>query len=147
MVKSRVRDGSQWSALNEAFFRTRPAMLEVGEVQITELSFDPAENGGAEFVEVGNVSSAAVNLRAARFTEGIDYTFPENRDTILAPGQKLVLVKDLFRFRQHRGLEISVEGIYTRKKKSGTGRVTLSLESGQIVASRPLDRPEPPRSR
>ncbi len=138
LLKCRVRDGNQWSALNEAFFQAGPAALQAGEVEITELNFDREEESG-EFVELDNVSSQAVNLRGARFTEGIDYAFANNRDTIVAPGQKLVLVKDLFRFRQRHGLEMAVEGIYVRKKKNRDGRVTLSLESGEIIASRPTD--------
>ena len=146
MLKSRVRDGNQWSALNEAFFQIGPAALQAGEVRITELGFDPLKNSGAEFVEVGNLSSQAVNLRGARFTKGIDYTFADNRDAILAPGQKLVLVKDLFRFHQRRGLEIAVEGIYTRKKKKREGCVTLSLKSGEVITSRLIDGAEPSRN-
>jgi len=142
VVKSRVREGNQWSALNEAFFQTGPVVLAAGEVGITELSFEGAKNGGDEFVELGNVSSQAVNLRGARFTEGIDYAFADNRNTILAPGQKLVLVRDLFRFRQHLGLEIAVEGIYARKEKKRDDRVTLSLKSGEAIASRLVDEAE-----
>jgi hypothetical protein len=136
LVKSRVRDGKQWSALNEAFFQAAPPALKAG--QLTVFSFHETENGGDEYVEVENVSSQAVNLRGTRFTEGIDFTFADCRDTILAPGQKLLLVKDLFRFRQRRSLEVPVAGVY--KKKKGDVRVTLRLESGEIITSRPLER-------
>ena len=144
VVKSRARDGKEWSALNAAFFQTG-APLEAGEVSITELNFD-AKND-AEFVELRNVSSEAVNLRGARFTEGIDYRFADNRDTILAPGQKVVLARDLFRFRQRRGLEVEVEGVYTRKKNQGDRRITLFLEPGKIITSHPIDPTEPTSGR
>jgi len=48
------------------------------------LNYDPARTG-AEFVELVNLSSRAINLRGARFLEGITYSFPDNRDTLLAP--------------------------------------------------------------
>jgi hypothetical protein len=136
IVKSRVREGKQWSALNEAFFQVPPAALKAGQLAVS--LFHETENGGDGYVEVENVSAQAVNLRGARFTEGIDFTFADCRDTILAPGQKLLLVKDLFRFRQRRGLEPPVAGVY--KKKKGDVSVTLSLKSGEIIASCPMER-------
>jgi hypothetical protein len=147
VVKSRVREGNQWSALNEAFFQASPAALKAGEVGITAMSFDQEEDTEAEFVEVSNVSSQAINLRGAHFTEGIGYAFAETRDTILAPGQMLTLVKDLFRFRQHRGLEIGVEGIYSRKEKKRAGPITLSLKSGEVITSRSIDGTDSSRKR
>ena len=135
LVKSRVREGNQWSALNESFFQTGTAVLGPGEISIAERRLAGSPADGSDFVEVGNVSDQAVNLRGARFTAGIEYAFADHRDTLLAPGQKLILAKDLFRFRQRRGLEIAVEGIYSKKKKNRDDRITLSLESGEVIAS------------
>ncbi|MDB6041392.1 MAG: hypothetical protein JWM99_5233, partial [Verrucomicrobiales bacterium] len=143
VVKSRTWDGNQWSALNTAFFQTGASGLQEGEVTIANFNFDSSMKEEAEFVEVSNVSSRAVNLRGARFTEGIDYAFADNRDTLLAPGQKLLLVKDLFRFRQRRGLEIAVDGIYTRKKKQSDRFIALNLGSGELITKRRLDSVEP----
>jgi hypothetical protein len=141
VLKSRVQDGNQWSALNEAFFQSGPAALATGEVRIAEIRSDAVNEGVAEFVELSNVSSQAINLRGARFTEGIDYAFADHRDTLLAPGQKLVLVKDLFRFRQQHGVDTTVEGIYSRKKKKRDSRITLGLKSGAIITSQTLFSP------
>src|SRR5437870_11987190 len=98
LLKSRAKDGAEWSALNEAFFQVGPAPVEPGEVAVSELNYDPAR-AGAEFVELANLSSRAVNLRGIRLLDGITSSFADHRDTLLAPGQRLALVKELFRFQ------------------------------------------------
>src|SRR5256885_13255995 len=56
--------------------------VEPGEVAVSELNYDPAR-AGAEFVELANLSSRAVNLRGIRFLDGITYSFADHRDTLL----------------------------------------------------------------
>jgi hypothetical protein len=113
LVKARAKNGNTWSALNEAFFQTTPSLtISSNELVLSELNFLPANRDGSEFLELHNISDAAINLRGARFTLGIAYQFPTNRDVLLAPGQRLVLVKDLFRFQRHYGIDVPVGGIY-----------------------------------
>ncbi|MSU35222.1 MAG: lamin tail domain-containing protein [Pedosphaera sp.] len=101
------------------------------------------KKGDAEFLELTNGSGEAVNLRGARFTHGINFRFAGNRDTLLAPGQKLVLVRNLFQFRRRHGPDVPVEEIYSRNRKNADGCVTLSAESGQVIASRLIDQASP----
>ncbi|HUS34822.1 MAG TPA: lamin tail domain-containing protein [Verrucomicrobiae bacterium] len=112
-LKARAKTGSTWSALNEAFFQTSPSLtITSNELVVSELNFLPANRDGSEFLELHNISDAAINLRGARFSLGIAFQFATNRDEILAPGHRLVLVKDLFRFQRHYGLDVNVAGIY-----------------------------------
>ena len=78
-LKCRAKDGTTWSALNETFFQVGSAPIQPGDVVISELNFDPAGPDDAEFVELANVSTQAVNLRGTRFVEGIRYAFPSKR--------------------------------------------------------------------
>jgi hypothetical protein len=112
-------------------------------VVVSELNFNPAGDDGSEFVELANLSPRAVNLRGARFTEGIDFTFPGARDTLLAPGQRLVLVNDLFRFQQRYGLEIPVAGIFAGTLSNGGERLTLATAAGATVCSFQYDGARP----
>ena len=68
LLKCRTKEGAEWSALNEAFFQVDPAAVEPGDVAVSELNYDPGRTG-AEFVELANLSSRAINLRGARFLE------------------------------------------------------------------------------
>jgi hypothetical protein len=88
-VKAAVFDGGEWSALNEATF-VAPALA--GNLRITELMYHPQDpNFAAEFIELKNVGAQSINLVNTQFTKGIRFTFP---NTILAPGEYLLLVKD-----------------------------------------------------
>ncbi|HER34745.1 MAG TPA: lamin tail domain-containing protein, partial [Halothiobacillaceae bacterium] len=77
----------------------------VGPVVISEIMYHPAAAFGVEYVELLNISDAAVTLydavRAApwRFTDdpdnpGIEFLFPTDDPITLAPGEYLILTKD-----------------------------------------------------
>jgi hypothetical protein len=134
LLKCRAKDGAEWSALNEVFFQVDPAAVEAADVAVSELNYDPARTG-AEFVELATLSSRAINLRGARFLEGIAYSFPLGRDTLLAPGQRLVLVRDLFRFQQQYGIDVPVAGIYSGSLDEDGQRITLVASSGDVLSS------------
>src|SRR5688572_33359058 len=70
--------------------------------------FNPAPDA-YEYVELYNTSSTtALDLSGVKFTQGIDYTFPQG--TMMPPGSYLVLAgtADLAGFRTYYGLDGSV---------------------------------------
>ncbi len=68
------------------------AVLAKGSVVISEIHYKPADKTSPEeFVEISNHNPAQVNLSGWRFTQGIDYTFPEG--TVLEAGGYLVLAE------------------------------------------------------
>ena len=134
-LKCRTKDGTTWSALNEAFFQVGPDPIRPGDVVISELNFDPPGLDASEFVELANVSSQAVNLRGTRFIEGIHYAFPSNRDTLLAPGERLLLVNDLFGFQRHYGLGVPVAGIFAGSLANDGEQITLATASSNLLAA------------
>ncbi|MHC4112680.1 MAG: lamin tail domain-containing protein, partial [Planctomycetota bacterium] len=90
-VKSRVLDGSTWSALNEAVFAIGPV---TDYLRVTEIMYHPRNTGDAndpneEFIELKNIGPNTLNLNLVRFTEGIDFTFP---DMELEPDECVVVV-------------------------------------------------------
>jgi hypothetical protein len=133
--KARARSATEWSALNEAFFQVGPSALAPGEVVVSELNFNPPGSDATEFIELANLSSRAVNLRGARFTNGITFTFADNRDTLLASGQRLVLVADLLAFQRRYGLDVPVAGVYAGSLDNGGETLTLVGASGDVITS------------
>jgi hypothetical protein len=117
-VKARVRFGNQWTALNEAFFQADARPFDRDDVQIRLHSVESAHGPGL-YIEVLNSSSHAVNLRGARFSPSVHYTFPTDRDMVLAPGQKATLVKNLLAFRQAHSLDEPVAGLFLGKPRKG----------------------------
>ncbi|MBN1846002.1 MAG: lamin tail domain-containing protein, partial [Sedimentisphaerales bacterium] len=83
------------------------AYPKIGPLVITEIAYHPASNGDAEYVELVNVSGAALTLYDAvkgepwRFVDdgnddspGLVYRFPTETPLTLAAGEYLLLVKD-----------------------------------------------------
>lgn len=65
-------------------------------LRISEILYKPDGGSDYEFVELLNISAAALDLSGVRFTNGIDYTFPE--DVSLAPGHYLVVCRNRISF-------------------------------------------------
>jgi len=134
LLRARALSGSQWSALNEAYFQTRTEALLPGEIALTEIHYHPRGIPSAEFIELANVSSHAVNLRGCRFSDGIEFAFPQERDTVLASGHRLVLTKDLFEFRRRYGLDVAVGGIYRGSLNNAGETIAIVLPSGATLS-------------
>ena len=93
LVRMRVFDGEEWSALNEAFFTLEGSSVASWEnVTVSEIHYNPRSEDGLEYVELRNTSEATVNLSGAQFVDGIGFTFPVG--TTLAPLGSLVVVEN-----------------------------------------------------
>ena len=127
IVRARTRTtAGVWSALQEGFFLlSTSSPVPAGAVVPGELHFNPTGNTDAEFIELINVSPAAVNLRGCRFTAGIDFAFSEFRDTLLAPGQRIVLVQSEFIHRQRYSWDRRIAGIYSGSLNNAGEALTL----------------------
>ncbi len=131
-VKARSLNGTAWSALNEATFAVGP----VGEnLRISELMYHPAETGNPddpnmEFVELINVGSEAIDLNLVRFVEGIDFVFPSVE---LAPGECILVVKDIAAFETKYGNGLAVAGQYTGSLSNAGERLVLQDAAGTVI--------------
>jgi hypothetical protein len=101
-VKARVLDGGTWSALNEAVFAVGPV---VEGLRITEIMYHPQNTGNindpnTEFIELKNIGQDTMNLNLVKFTEGINFTFP---DTELEPNELVLVVKEPIAFYSKYG--------------------------------------------
>lgn len=108
---------SHWSAPVQ-FLAAEPdnAGALVDHLRLSELMYDPPAGGDFEFVELHNRSEElTLDLSGAKFTTGIDFTFPTG--TTLEPGNRLLVVKaaDFAAFRAYYGLStnVLVAGPYT----------------------------------
>lgn len=140
-VKSRVWDGSEWSALADASF----VVDKDSSIRMTEIMFNPAaptesevaagfvDNDDFEFLEVQNTGQGTVDLNGHEFTAGIDFHFPPMQ---LAPGEFAVVAKNTNAFRIRYGDDITVAGQFTRGSLSNSGeRITLNGPLGSSVQS------------
>jgi len=77
------------------------AYPKVGPIIISEIMYNPASGDQKlEYIELRNIGSAPVTLYDFfealpwKFTDGIDYTFPDYPGATLQPGEYLLLAKD-----------------------------------------------------
>jgi hypothetical protein len=140
-IKSRVYSNGQWSALSEAVF-TIP--LQHNNIIISELHYHPLpqdliEDSEFEFIELQNVGTETQNLSMARFTKGVNYIFPTN--TILRPGEYLILVSDAHYFYMRYGF--SPFASYSGQLDNGGEQIILLDASGDTLISFQYDDKQP----
>ena len=111
-VMARVRSGTTWSALVEANINI---IRTFRELMISEIMYNPPGVGEIdgdefEFIEFKNVDSQELELSGIRFTNGVEYVFPNG--TRLAPGAFFVLVQNPTHFAsKYPG--VRVDGVFT----------------------------------
>jgi hypothetical protein len=131
-VKARVLDGGTWSALNEAVYAVGPVLENL---RITEIMYHPQFTGNLndpnkEFIELKNVGTDKLNINLVRFTEGIDFTFP---DMELDPGEHVVVVKNQSVFQAQYGTGINTAGQYTGSLANDGERIKLEDAIGRTI--------------
>ena len=123
------------------------AEAKVGPVVISEIMYNPFGETDAEYVELLNISDEAVTLydadRAApwRFTDdpdspGIELLFPSDAPVVLAPGECLIVTKDLASF------EVAYVTVPDGVQVFAWGEGKLANGSEKVQLSKPGDADE-----
>ena len=116
-------------------------------IAISEIHYHPSDPTKAEiaagftdadlfeFLELENFSTAPVDLSGARFTTGIAFEFESSPATVLAAGERLILVADeaAFRFRYGDATAALVAGIYTGNLSNSGETLRLEDNTGTVV--------------
>jgi hypothetical protein len=143
LLKARVLKDGVWSPLLEtSFIAGVPAAA--GNLVVSEFSYNPVastdeRNAGStdqqfEFIELLNISTAAVELAGCRFSDGILFDFADSSVQRLLPGQRLVLAASRAALTlRHPGLEIAGEFASETNLSNGGERLTLLSAGGQPV--------------
>ncbi len=133
-VLARVYDGANWSALNDATYQLEVA--DKGALRITEVMYNPAPpaansywtSDDFEFIEIANMGAYTVDLSGVTLDDGVYFTFSDsatNETYLLAPGERVAIVSDLFAFRSRYGDEVYVAGQYFGSLDNAGERVRL----------------------
>lgn len=124
-TRARVFDGTSWSALTEAAFTSEFAALVVSEIMYNpfpasseEIAAGYIDSGDFEFLELLNSGSSSLDLSGVRFTEGLTFDFTGSAMTTIAPGARVVIVKDPVAFEFRYGVGLPVAGQYIGKLKN-----------------------------
>ena len=117
-----------WTTMNEAVFTIGPV---ADNLRITEIMYNPAVDPNSEFIELENTGQESINLNLVKFTNGIDFTFP---DVDLAPDQHVLVVKDTTAFyAQHPTFSGDIAGEYLGNLDNNGEKVRLEDAIGTII--------------
>ena len=125
-VKACIFKGDTWSSLNEAIFAIDPL---ADNLRITEIMYNPY-NPNTEYVELKNIGAETINLNLAKFTNGIDFTFPNIE---LASNEYVVVVQDRQAFETRYGTAFDIAGQYSGRLNDAGERIRLEDAIGQTI--------------
>jgi hypothetical protein len=134
LVRARVNNGANWSAIVEAqFFPPQ----DLSKLQLSEIMYNPPKFGSidgdeVEFLELKNVGTNALDLSGLTFTRGLNFTF--SNETWLAAGQYFVLARNATQFAA-RYSNAPLHGIYTGKLDNNGETLELATALGVTVFS------------
>ena len=144
LVRARVYDAGNWSALVEAVFYPPQ---DLSKLALTEIMYNPPALGATvgnnlEFLELKNTGTNTLNLSGLTFTSGITFTFTNG--TTLGPGQFLVLARNAGAFAS-KYPSVPVHGTYTGQLDNAGEQLALSHALGTPIFSVTYDdRPDWP---
>jgi len=104
-----------------------------GNLVVSEIYYNPlVADDLSEYVELRNISSTYdIDLSGLAFTQGIGFTFPNQ--TTLAPGERVLVVKNLAAFQSEFGTGIPVAGIFTGSLDNAGETLTLRRADSTLV--------------
>jgi len=134
LVQSRIRVGTNWSAITRALFHPPQ---DLSGLALTEIMYNPPAAGALsgdefEFIELKNTAPTPVHLGSFAFTAGISFTFTNG--TQLGPGQFFVLARNPGAL-QTRYPGLVVNGTYSGRLDNAGETVQLSSPNGGVVWS------------
>lgn len=128
-LRIRAKSGAVWSALAESVYQVGLVAPTAARLVVSEISYHPASpHDDAEFLELHNVdASATLDLAGARFTDGIEFSFPAG--SVLAPGGRVLLIKNMAAFQALYGTDKPVGGVFENESALSNTGERLRLES------------------
>ena len=151
LVTARTRVGSDWSAPADSYFFVDTVPADVGNLVISEIHYRPADaspeelaagftdRDDFEFVELMNSGAQTLNLSEVRFVRaggaGIEFDFSASTLRSLAPGGRLLLVKNLAAFETRYGGDLAgqVAGEYSGNLSNDGELLTLIGAGGATI--------------
>lgn len=102
-------------------------------LRITEIMYHPDGTGDAEFIEMRNIGPKPLNLTGLRFADGVDFSFTGGAITSLAPGARVLVVRNLAAMAARYGALPNIAGTFTGRLDSAGERLRLLDAAGEEV--------------
>jgi hypothetical protein len=136
-LRARVFDGA-WSAMSEVTYAVGPVAQSL---RITEIMYRPLDTGvphdaDAEYVELQNNGSEAIDVGLVEFLDGIRFVFPS---LVLDPGEHILVVRDILAFEATYGLGHRIAGQYEGNLNDDGDQLILRDAVGQVITEMSFD--------
>ena len=143
-IRTRVLQGTTWSALNEATFFTDTVPASAANLVVSEFSYNPAgpANGGEapygssdfEFIELQNIGAANVDLFNV-VLDGAAHLVLANaiQQKVIPPGGRLVVAANPLAFAQRHGALAPVVGPYDGSLDNTGETIRLTAADGSVI--------------
>jgi hypothetical protein len=138
VVKARAKEGSVWSALNEAVFvLDTPPPLRITEVMYHPLAADSPgsfDREDFEFLELVNIGTEPLRLAGFRLQGGIEFAFSSGGVPELEPGGVVLVVENRAAFEsRYPGAGMRIAGEYSGQLSNGGELVLLEGPFAETV--------------
>lgn len=143
----------EWSALTSTFFSLNSTPASSNNLVISEIHYHPAEPTSAaeiaistnrddyEFIELLNIGAQAIELDGVHFADGITFAF--GAESLLDPGERAVIVRDIDAFQARYGSAVSIVGEYSGQLSNGGEPLSLEVEGGSVLRGLTYDDDSP----
>lgn len=106
----------------------QPSLVQQNLI-ISEIMYHPEPNGGAEFIELLNIHpTETLSLTGVKFTQGVEFDFTGASITSLAPGARVLVIRELAAFEEAHGTGLSVAGVFAIATSLSNSGETIKLE-------------------
>jgi hypothetical protein len=105
----------------------------IDQLRLVELMYNSdGDDDASEYIELTNISDTPIaSLAGVRFTSGLSFTFP---NIPLAPGERILVVRDQAGFEARYGTGLPVVGTYTGSVLDNSGeRIILVDADGAVI--------------
>ena len=107
---------------------------QVRWLRVTEIMYHPLGDSAYEFIEIQNIGPEAVDLHGVRFDGGIRFKFADSPDSLLGPGEHVVVVKDRAVFAtRYRTAAARIAGQYKGRLNNAGERIVLAYGAGLTI--------------
>jgi hypothetical protein len=109
-------------------------------LRITEIMYSPAQPTSGpynredfEYIELKNIGPSTLSLLGVRFTNGISFGFTSSGVSSLAPGQRVLVVRNGAAFASRYGTGFPIAGQFSGALDNGGERIRLIDTSGEEI--------------
>jgi hypothetical protein len=118
------------------FLRVSELMYHPADETAEELAAGVSDADEFEYIELENISdSVTLNLSGVKFIEGVQFDFANADITSLAPGERLLLVKNELAFELRNGPGLNIAGQYSGQLDNAGETLTIVDENNAVIQS------------